>query len=70
MSHVLAELHPDARDVDLAREALVRMRPVLDNVNLDDDEPVTITVAGGTDAIVVPKSVLDLLVRVLGGSPV
>ena len=30
------------------------------------DEPVTITVEGGPDAIVVPKSVLELLVRVLG----
>ncbi len=66
MSHILAELHPEARDSDLAREALVRMRPALDDMNLEDDEPVTITVAGGTEAIVVPKSVLDLLVRVLG----
>ncbi len=66
MSRILAELHPEARDSDLAREALVRMRPVLDDMNLTDDEPVTITVAGGTEAIVVPKSVLDLLVRVLG----
>lgn len=66
MSYILAELHPEARDSELAREALVRMRPVLDDMNLADDEPVTITVAGGTEAIVVPKSVLDLLVRVLG----
>ena len=66
MSHILAELHPEARDSELAREALVRMRPALDDMNLTDDEPVAITVAGGTEAIVVPKSVLDLLVRVLG----
>ena len=66
MAESLAELHPVGRDMDLAREALVRMRPVLDDATLAGDQPVTITVAGGPDAIVVPKSVLDLLVRVLG----
>lgn len=66
MDQSLAELHPEGRDVDLAREALIRMRPVLDNPNLAGGEPVTITVEGGPDAIVVPKSVLELLVRVLG----
>ena len=66
MSYILAELHPEARDSELAREALVRMRLVLDDMNLADDEPVAITVAGGTEAIMVPKSILDLLVRVLG----
>lgn len=62
----LAELHPEGRDADLAREALIRMRPVLDDPNLAGDQPVAITVAGGPEAIVVPKSVLELLVRVLG----
>lgn len=66
MDQALAEVHPKGRDVDLAREALIRMRPVLDNPGLAGDEPVTITVEGGPDAIVVPKSVLELLVRVLG----
>ncbi len=66
MDQSLAEVHPKGRDVDLAREALIRMRPVLDNPGLAGDEPVTITVEGGPDAIVVPKSVLELLVRVLG----
>ena len=66
MDQALAEVHPTGRDVDLAREALIRMRPVLDNPGLAGDEPVTITVEGGPDAIVVPKSVLELLVRVLG----
>ena len=65
MDQALAEVHPKGRDVDLAREALIRMRPVLDNPGLAGDEPVTITVEGGPDAIVVPKSVLELLVRVL-----
>jgi excisionase family DNA binding protein len=66
MDQALAEVHPTGRDVDLAREALIRMRPVLDNPGLAGDEPVTITVEGGPEAIVVPKSVLELLVRVLG----
>lgn len=66
MTRPLAELRPGDQDIDLAREALVRMRPVLEDPNLAGDQPVTITVAGGSDAIVVPKSVLDLLVRVLG----
>lgn len=66
MSQSLAEVHPQGRDVDLAREALIRMRPVLDNPGLAGVDPVTITVEGGSDAIVVPKSVLDVLVRVLG----
>lgn len=66
MTHSLAELRPDRRDIDLAREALVRMRPVLEDPSLSGDQPVTITVAGGAEAIVVPKSVLELLVRVLG----
>jgi excisionase family DNA binding protein len=66
MTQSLAEVHPHGRDVDLAREALIRMRPVLDNPSLAGDEPVAITVEGGSEAIVVPKSVLDLLVRVLG----
>lgn len=67
MDQSLAEVHPKGRDVDLAREALILMRPVLDNPGLAGDEPVTITVEGGPDAIVVPKSVFELLVRVLGG---
>lgn len=66
MTQSLAELHPAGRDMDLAREALVRMRPVLEDPNLAGDQPVAITVAGGTEAIVVPRSVLELLVRVLG----
>lgn len=66
MTHSLAEIHPVDRDVDLAREALVRMRPVLDDPGLAGDEPVTLLVEGGPEAIVVPKSVLELLVRVLG----
>ena len=66
MNQPLAEVRPEARDVELARAALVRMRPVLDDAKLADDQPITITVAGGPEAIVVPRSVLDLLVRVLG----
>lgn len=66
MTQVLAELLPEDRDIDLAREALVRMRPVLEDADLADDSPVSITVSGDTQAIVVPKSVLELMVRVLG----
>lgn len=66
MTGVLAEVHPDDRDVDLAREALVRMRPVLDDASRAGEAPVTLAVADGAEAIVIPKSVLELLVRVLG----
>ena len=57
-----ADHHPEDRDIDLAREALIRMRPVLEDPALAGDQPVTITVADGEQAMVVPKSVLELLV--------
>jgi len=66
MNQPLAEVRPKARDVELARAALVRMRPVLDDPASANDQPVAITVEGGPESIVVPRSVLDLLVRVLG----
>lgn len=42
------------------------MRTVLDDATVHDDEPVTIAVAGGPHSIIVPKSVLELLMSVLG----
>lgn len=66
MTETLAEVHPKKRDSEMAREALVRMRPVLNDPALSNDAPVVITVAGEKTAIEVPKTVLDLLVRVLG----
>lgn len=61
----VADFHPVGRDMDLAREALVRMGPLLAQPALIGDQSVTFTVAGGPVEIVVPKSVLILLVRVL-----
>jgi len=66
MNQPLAAVHPERRDVELAREALVRMRPVLDNPNSASNRSIAITVEGASEAIVVPRAVLEVLVRVLG----
>jgi excisionase family DNA binding protein len=66
MPETLAELVPQPHDAEMAREALVRMRPVLDDSSRDPDNPIAITLDDGSGTIDVPKSVLDLLVRVLG----
>lgn len=44
MNQPPAEVPPKARDVELARAALVRMRPVLDDPTSAKDQPVAITV--------------------------
>ena len=65
MSHQLAELHPNLRESDLAREAVAQIRPFLTSKRIEALDDVTITLGGSAVKVVVPKSVLDLLLEAL-----
>lgn len=55
---------PRADESALAREALVRVRRVLDD-HPDEDQPVELTLEDGRETVTVPRVAVDLLVRVL-----
>jgi excisionase family DNA binding protein len=57
---------PDHSEAELAREALRNIRDYLAHGGpLPEDAPVKLKVADDPDEVLVPKSVLDLIVRVL-----
>jgi excisionase family DNA binding protein len=64
MTSALYTHEPGADESRLAREALVRVRRVLDD-HPRDGEPVQLTLEAGKETVTVPRVVLDLLVRVL-----
>lgn len=64
MVSILQAGQPDAGDVALAHEALVRVRRFLAD-HPADDRPVEVRVTGERQTLTVPRSAVDLLVRVL-----
>ena len=63
MSAAPISVVPEAGDVELARDALRLVDEVL--TESTSDAPVTLTVAGAAEDVVVPKAVVGLLSRIL-----